>query len=125
MGSSPTAGSIIHESVMQHVKPKWLKSGLVLVCEKCYKERIPDEDPDVAAKIGDFNVRDWLKKRLKEDGHWGKVRALGTTCMDVCARRLVTVAIASQDGGEAVEVMVLDPIDDREELYEKIVKRLT
>lgn len=110
---------------MQHVKPKWLKSGLVLVCEKCYKERIPDEDADVAAKIGDFNLRDWLKKRLKEDGHWGKVRAVGTTCMDVCARRLVTVAIVPQGDGEEDEVVVLDPIDDRDDLYKKIVKRLT
>lgn len=109
---------------MQHVKPKWTKSGLVLVCEKCYKERIPDEDPDVAAKIGHFNLRDWLKQRLKADGHWGQIRALGTTCMDVCARRLVTVAIAPQDGVEA-DVLVLDPIDDREELYRSIVKRLT
>ena len=109
---------------MQHVKPKWLKSGLVLVCERCYKERIPDEDPDIGAKIGDFNLRDWLKKRLKADGHWGKIRAVGTTCMDVCARRLVTVAIAPHDDVE-VEVLVLDPIDDRENLYERILERLT
>lgn len=109
---------------MQHVQPKWLKSGLVLVCEKCYKERIPDEDPEVAERIGDFNLRDWLKKRLKADGHWGKVRAVGTTCMDVCARRLVTVAIAPQSEHDDTEVVVLDPINGRNDLYERIVKRL-
>lgn len=108
---------------MQQVKPKWLGSGLVLVCEKCSKERIPDEDPDVARRFGDFNLRDWLKRRLKDDGRWGKIRAVGTTCMDVCARRLVTVAIDKQDGSSA-EVFVVDPLDDREEIYRAIVERL-
>ena len=96
---------------MQSVNPKWTEAGLVLVCERCFKERIPEEDPDKAAEIGDFHLRNWLKKRLKEDGHWGKVRAISTSCMDVCARRLVTV--------------VIDPLADREELYKTIVDRLT
>ena len=39
---------------MQIVRPKWLQSGLVLVCERCFKERIPQEDPEIAVRIGDF-----------------------------------------------------------------------
>ncbi len=109
---------------MQPVKPKWTNSGLVLVCERCFKERIPEEDPDKAAEIGDFHLRDWLKTRLKEDGHWGEVRAVSTSCMDVCARRRVTVAIDPQTGSEEVEVFVVDPLADRERLYEIIVDRL-
>ena len=42
---------------MQPVNPKWLESGLVLVCERCFKERIPEEAPDVAERLGDFNLR--------------------------------------------------------------------
>ncbi|HKU66433.1 MAG TPA: hypothetical protein VJP85_01510 [Candidatus Baltobacteraceae bacterium] len=109
---------------MQPVKPKWMNSGLVLVCERCFKERIPEEDPDKAAEIGDFHLRDWLKKRLKEDGHWGKIRAISTSCMDVCARRRVTVIIDPQIEGEHPEAFVVDPIADREMLYAKIVERL-
>lgn len=109
---------------MQPVKPKWMNSGLVLVCERCFKERIPEEDPDKAAEIGDFHLRNWLKKRLKEDGHWGKVRAISTSCMDVCARRLVTVVIDPQTEGKDAESFVVDPIADREELYKMIVERL-
>lgn len=109
---------------MQPIKPKWMNSGLVLVCERCYKERIPDEDPAKAAEIGDFNLRDWLKKRLKADGHWGKVRAISTSCMDVCARQRVTVVIDPQIDGEPAEAFVLDPVVDREEFYAKIVQIL-
>lgn len=109
---------------MQPVKPKWTNSGLVLVCERCFKERIPEEDPGKAAEIGDFHLRNWLKKRLKEDGHWGKVRAVSTSCMDVCARARVTVAIDPQTPDGQTEVFVVDPIPDREELYKTIVDRL-
>ncbi len=104
---------------MQNVNPKWLKSGLVLVCERCFKERIPEEDPDVAERIGDFHLRNWLKDRLKADGRWGPIRAISTSCIDVCARGRVTVAIEAQ-GGE-MQVVVVDPVDDREALYQRIV----
>ena len=109
---------------MQKIEPKWRSSGLVLVCERCSKERIPEEDPQKATEIGDFHLRDWLKKRLKEDGHWGKIRAVNTSCMDVCARGLVTVLIAPQVEGRSSEAFVVDPISDRDELYRTIVERL-
>jgi predicted metal-binding protein len=107
---------------MQNVTPKWLSKGLVLVCERCLKERIPDEDPEVAAQIGDFHLRDWLKAKLKEDGRWGAIRAINTSCMDVCARRRVTVAI-EPEGGET-RVFVVDPVADKDELYSRIVSVL-
>jgi predicted metal-binding protein len=107
---------------MQDVKPKWLRSGLVLVCERCFKERIPEEDPDVAERIGDFHLRNWLKDRLKSDGRWGPIRAISTSCMDVCARGRVTVCIEPQNGEPIV--MVVDPVEEREAVYDKIVREL-
>ncbi|MEO9169716.1 MAG: hypothetical protein ABI282_01900 [Candidatus Baltobacteraceae bacterium] len=109
---------------MQDVKPKWQESGLVLVCERCFKERIPEETPEIAEKIGSFNLRDWLKSELKAHGEWGPLRVISTSCMDVCAKGKVTVAIESQTGGEPAEVVIVDPIDDKKELYEKIVRKL-
>ena len=99
-----------------------MQSGLVLVCERCLKERIPDEDPEIAAKIGDFHLRNWLKDRLKADGRWGPIRAISTSCMDVCARGRVTVCIEPQEG--ETTVMAVDPVADREELYRLLVERL-
>ena len=108
---------------MQEVKPKWTQSGIVLVCERCSKERIPEEDPDKAAEIGDFHLRNWLKERLKADGHWGRIRAVNTSCMDVCGRSRVTVAIVPSNG-EPFESFTVDPIVDREQLYATILERL-
>ena len=109
---------------MQDVNPKWLRSGLVLVCERCYKERIPEETPEVAAKLGDFNLRDWLKKELKENGEWGPIRVISTSCMDVCAKGKVTVCLDPQSDGGETEVVIVDPVDERHQLYGKIVDKL-
>ena len=96
---------------MQDVNPKWSAAGLVLVCKKCSEERIPEETPDVAKKIGDFSLRDWLKKQLKEREIWGEVRVIGTSCMDVCAKGKVTVCIDPQTPGRESEIFVVDPLD--------------
>ncbi|MBC5829448.1 MAG: hypothetical protein GIW98_04575 [Candidatus Eremiobacteraeota bacterium] len=108
---------------MKPVFPKWQKSGLILVCERCTKERIPEEDPDKAAEIGDFHLRDWIKTKLKDDGLWGKVRAINTSCIDVCAKRAVTVVLNSQVNGGQSECFIVDPVTEREELYAQIVKK--
>jgi predicted metal-binding protein len=107
---------------MQDVQPKWQARGLVLVCQRCFQERIPEEDPEVAARIGDFHLRDWLKSKLKEAGLWGPIRAISTSCMDVCARGRVTVCIQPHQG--QASVLVVDPLEDRDEIYRRIVASL-
>ena len=109
---------------MQPVSPKWLERGLVLVCERCFKERIPEEAPEIAAKIGDFNLRDWLKAELKEHGEWGTIRVISTSCMDVCAKGRVTVCIDPKDGSDP-EVFVIDPLDEKQTVYDRIVERFS
>jgi predicted metal-binding protein len=107
---------------MQDVTPKWRAKGLVLVCERCSKERIPEEDPDVAARFGDFHLRDWLKAKLKADERWGAIRAINTSCMDVCGRGRVTVAIEPELGTPSV--FVVDPVADKDALYAAIIELL-
>jgi predicted metal-binding protein len=107
---------------MQDVTPKWLAKGLVLVCERCSKERIPEEDSELAARFGDFHLRDWLKAKLKADERWGAIRAINTSCMDVCAPGRVTVAVEPEHG--QTHVFVVDPIADKDALYAKILELL-
>lgn len=106
---------------MQPVSPKWLQGGLVLVCERCYRERIPEETPEIAQRLGDFNLRDWLKSELKANGEWGPIRVISTSCMDVCAKGKVTVCLDPQNG-KPLEVLVVDPLGERSELYGKILE---
>jgi predicted metal-binding protein len=108
---------------MQPVSPKWLASGLVLVCQRCSKERIPEESPEVAERIGDFSLRDWLKAELKEHGQWGPIRVISTTCMDVCAKGKVTVCLDPKNG-DPPQVFIVDPIEERDEVYRAIVRAM-
>lgn len=105
---------------MQSVNPKWLETGVVLVCERCSKERIPEETPDVAEEMGDFQLRDWLKRELKERGAWGPVRVVSSSCLDVCAKGKITVSLVPTNGERVV--VIVDPIHDRDELLSKIVE---
>ena len=109
---------------MQSVRPKWRSGGLALVCERCSTKRIPEETPEIAARHGEFRLRDWLKATLKERGRWGPIRAISTSCMDVCAKGLVTVCIAPSDGRES-EILVVDPLEDRERVYDRVVELLS
>jgi hypothetical protein len=106
------------------VRPQWRRhGGLALVCEKCLNVRFAEDVPDHA---GDprLRLREWLKERLKADGHWGAVRATGTTCLDVCAPGKVTIVLDPAGRGGDQKVLVFDPLEDRELIYETIVREL-
>ncbi len=108
---------------MQEVTPPWLRSGVVLVCDKCSRTRIPEESPEIAARLGDFDLRAWLKSELKAHGAWGPIRVVSASCLDICAKGRVTVVIAPA-GGAAPETFVVDPLDERQAVYDAIVARL-
>jgi len=106
------------------VKPMWRRAGgLALVCEKCLNVRFPEDFPEHA---GDerLKLREWLKDRLKAEGHWGAVRATGTTCLDVCAVGRVTILIDPIGKGGEQQCLVFDPLEDRELIYQTIVHAL-
>ena len=106
------------------VNPAWRRSGgLAFVCEKCLAVRFPEDFPEHA---GDerLHLRAWLKERLKESGHWGAIRATGTTCLDVCAKGRVTILLDPVGRGGEQKVLVFDPLEDRELIFETIVREL-
>ena len=113
-------------SELVDVNPSWRRhGGLAFVCSKCCDVRFAEDFPESA---GDerLHLREWLKDRLKADGHWGAVRASGSTCLDVCAKGRVTVLLDPVGRGGQQRCVVVDPLDDaaREELYATIVREL-
>jgi hypothetical protein len=106
------------------VRPLWRRDGgLALVCEKCLNVRFPEDFPEHA---GDerLKLREWLKDRLKAEGHWGAIRATGTTCLDVCAPGRVTIFLDPIGRGGQQKCLVFDPLEDRELIYQTIVREL-
>ena len=116
--------SLRHVSEPIEVRPLWRRhGGLALVCEKCLNVRFAEDFPEHA---GDerLKLREWLKDRLKAAGHWGAIRATGTTCLDVCAPGRVTIFIDPVGRGGQQKCLVFDPLEDRELIYETIVREL-
>ncbi len=106
---------------MKSATPPWAESGAVLVCETCYRVRIPDETPAIAKRIGAFALREWLKLRCREAGLGKRVRVIGTTCQDVCAVGCVTVTILPLGAGGEPETLAIDALEDREAIFQRIV----
>ena len=102
----------------------WAESGAVLVCEKCYRVRIPDETPEIAKRIGEFQLREWLKVRCREAGPGKRVRVIGTTCQDICAVGCVTVTILPLGAHGEPETLAIDALEDRFAILQRIIDRL-
>jgi hypothetical protein len=96
---------------------------LALICEKCLNVRFAEDFPEHA---GDerLKLREWLKERLKREGYWGTIRAVGSTCLDVCAKGQVTILIDPVGAGGEQQCLVFDPLEERELIYETIVRAL-
>lgn len=62
--------------------------GLVLICEKCgHNEHTSVRD-----------LRSELKSQAKESGHKRDVRVVLTSCMSLCPKRGIAVAVAKNEG---------------------------
>jgi hypothetical protein len=106
-------------------KPIWQRGGVAIVCEKCTKERYPEDFPESA---GDqrLNIKGYLKDRLRSEGRWGAIRVVTSSCLDVCARGGVTVLLdALGDRERSARCIVVDALEGREALYDAIVDELT
>ncbi len=98
----------------------WPK-GMLLICTKCGTYIPADElknPKDVAEQI-----RDDFRTRLKKEGLHKNLRVLVSGCIDVCEVGTQAVAFVPGVEGE-VEVLTLHPEKDREELFQKIMKRI-
>ncbi|BAZ54279.1 hypothetical protein NIES4103_69640 (plasmid) [Nostoc sp. NIES-4103] len=106
------------------VSPRW-KSGLVLVCSQCTKERsLSDSNRPNTGATASEELHNWLKSRLKLEGLWGEFRVVSTSCLGVCPKGRVAVVLGNHAGGENCQCLIVDPNSDRELLYSHIKHKI-
>jgi predicted metal-binding protein len=70
-----------------------VSEALILICEKCGKKLSNSDDNPARALQGA------LKEKIKSDGNKGVLRAVITSCMDICPKDEIAIAI-SKSGTE-------------------------
>nr|WP_239576481.1 (2Fe-2S) ferredoxin domain-containing protein [Archangium primigenium] len=92
------------------VRPPW-KSGFVLVCKKC-------------SGNDKIDLRKWLEHKLRAEGHEDDVHILKMSCMDICPKARVMAVIPPGQGGSTGGCYAVDPVSEREDFYQQILKIL-
>ncbi|MHC0065304.1 hypothetical protein ACWATR_20795 [Nostoc sp. UIC 10890] len=108
---SPVINSRPLETSIPTVSPRW-ESGLVLVCSQCANEQ--------SGSSASEDLENWLKSRLKFEGLWGEFRVVSTSCLGVCPRMGITVALVSNRSHGNSPCLIVNPRSDRELLYSYI-----
>lgn len=104
--------------IIEEKETPW-KEAFALLCTKCL-DRLPEELKSEEI----LNLRSWLKNKLKEDGHWEKLRILTTGCQSYCPREGICLSWGIVNGQEPGKVWILAPTLDRESLYQALLSNL-
>jgi predicted metal-binding protein len=87
------------------VKPP-VSEALILICEKCGKKLSnSDENPSRALQAA-------LKEKIKSDSNKGVIRSVLTSCMDVCPKDEIAVAISKTGGKDKYFTLKSDHPED-------------
>jgi hypothetical protein len=87
------------------------------ICEKCGKKLSEQANPALA-------LRDRLRADGAAAGDKGRVRAMISSCMDLCPPRRVTVALVRTAGGAATEFFEIPEASLRPEALETTSRAL-
>jgi predicted metal-binding protein len=87
------------------VKPP-VSEALILICEKCGKKLSNSDDNPSRA------LQSALKEKIKSDGNKGVLRAVITSCMDVCPKDEIAIAISKPDGDDRFYTLKSDHPED-------------
>lgn len=103
------------DETIRSVEAGWQHSVLV-----CAHERSPDQSRASCGAERGSRLRQWLKDRIRTDGLRGEIIAVKTGCLGVCSRFGGTVAVQPYAKPRALMVVASD--DDRESLWEKVLR---
>lgn len=105
---------------MKEVKCHW-SHGTVLVCAN---ERDPASGKAFCGHESGVSLRNWMKERRNKDGLKGKVLVSVASCLGVCPNKGTVVAITANGSSAEPEVLLVDPENEREELWQEVTERL-
>jgi predicted metal-binding protein len=97
-----------------------VSNALVLVCEKCGKRLDSDADENPSRRLVSR-----LKKVAKKRFGRGEIRAVATSCMDVCPDDRVCVALIAFRGASSNTRFFTVNVDDVEETSQRILREIT
>ncbi|MBM7115567.1 (2Fe-2S) ferredoxin domain-containing protein [Archangium primigenium] len=83
----------------------------MLVCKKC-------------SGNDKIDLRKWLEHKLRAEGHEDDVHILKMSCMDICPKARVMAVIPPGQGGSTGGCYAVDPVSEREDFYQQILKIL-
>jgi predicted metal-binding protein len=96
-----------------------VSEALILICEKCGKKLAPDSEPNPARELQLL-----LKEKIKNQGKKGQLRAVITSCMDLCPKGEIAIGISVTAGKN--RYFTLEGVDHEaasELLFEQLDKK--
>jgi predicted metal-binding protein len=109
---------LLRSVVMQSIEAP-VSNALILVCEKCGKRLDSDFDENPSRRLISR-----LKKQAKKRFGRGEVRAVLTSCMDICPDDRVSVALVAFRGAASNTRFFAVKLDDPEETSERILREV-
>lgn len=97
--------------------PPW-SDALVVICSKCGKKLASKENEDPSEEL-----KGELKSRVKEEGLKHQLRVVTSSCMDLCPKDRIAVAVIRRDGRPAVDTFSVTLETSRDALWKKISKK--
>ena len=101
------------QQTFEESTPTWT-DALVLVCEKCCDKK------DVSAK----DLRKDIKSQFKEQGLGHQIRVVSTSCLGICPKNQISMAVASSHTPLTFRAVLLPPDPDATSVVSLIQQHL-
>lgn len=99
-----------NENSIEKADVPW-SDAVVMVCTKCSRKIVGDE------QLAD-DIKKSLKSCFKEAGLGKRVRSVTSSCLDVCPKNRVAIAIVRRNNG--TEIVSVEPDIKATELFERV-----
>jgi predicted metal-binding protein len=96
-----------------------VSTALILVCDRCGKRMKADLDKNPSRQLVSR-----LKHRSRDEFEKGEIRAALTSCLDICPRDRLTVAVVATHGSASQPLFFTVKADDIDDTSRQILKEV-